>query len=59
MIALALELKRRGHLATILTIEFYRSKIEELGLEFQPIRPDMSPEDPEFLTSSSGPALPD
>ena len=49
MIALALELKRRGHRATILTIEFYRWKIEELGLEFQPIRPDMSPEDPELM----------
>jgi len=49
MIALALELKRRGHRATILTIEFYRWKIEELGLEFQPIRPEMSPEDPELM----------
>lgn len=49
MIALALELERRGHRTTIVTTEFYRRKIEELGLEFQPIRPDMSPEDPELM----------
>jgi rhamnosyltransferase subunit B len=49
MIALALELQRRGHLTTIVTTEFYRSKIEELGLAFAPMRPDMSPENPELM----------
>jgi len=49
MIALALELERRGHRTTIVTPEFYRQKIEELRLAFQPIRPNMLPEDPELM----------
>lgn len=49
MIALALELERRGHRTTIVTTEFYRRKIEEIGLAFAPMRPDMSPEDPELM----------
>lgn len=49
IIALALELERRGHRTTIVTTEFYRQKIEEIGLAFAPIRPNMSPEDPELM----------
>ncbi|MCB1025099.1 MAG: glycosyltransferase family 1 protein, partial [Acidobacteria bacterium] len=49
MMALAFELKKRGHLTTIVTTEFYRSKIEEAGLRFRPIRPNMSPEEPGLL----------
>lgn len=49
MIALALELKRRGHQPTIVTTEFYRQKIEETGIAFHPIRPNMSPENPELM----------
>lgn len=49
MIALALELKRRGHRTTIVTTEFYRQKIEEIGIEFAPVRPNMSPEEPELM----------
>ena len=49
MIALALELERRGHRTTIVTTEFYRRKIEEIGIEFAPVRPNMSPEDPELM----------
>jgi rhamnosyltransferase subunit B len=40
-IAIALELKARGHLPLIATSEVYREKMEILGLEFHPVRPDM------------------
>jgi rhamnosyltransferase subunit B len=38
-IALALELRQRGHRAEIATSEFYREKITALGLGFHPLRP--------------------
>lgn len=40
-IALALELRRRGHRPEIATSEFYREKISALGLGFHPLRPEM------------------
>lgn len=40
-LAVALELQRRGHRATIATSERYREKIEALGLGFRPVRPDL------------------
>ena len=48
-LALALELKLRGHHVTIATTEFYRSKIEALGLAFRPLRPNWKPNDPELI----------
>lgn len=39
-VGVAVELKRRGHVPVIATSEFYRSKIEALGVEFAPLRPD-------------------
>ncbi len=39
-LALALELKARGHHAIVGTGECYRAKIESLGLGFRPVRPD-------------------
>lgn len=49
-IALALELKRRGHRPIIATSPVYRDRVEPLGLGFHPTRPDFpSPEeDPEY-----------
>ncbi|HWF93121.1 MAG TPA: glycosyltransferase [Terriglobales bacterium] len=44
-IALALELKRRGHLVTIASTEFYRTKVEEYGIGFHPMRPNWNPTD--------------
>ena len=38
-LALALELKRRGHQAEIATSEIYRAKVSALGLGFHAIRP--------------------
>ena len=40
-IAIALELKARGHRPVIATSEVYREKMDVLGLEFHPVRPDM------------------
>jgi rhamnosyltransferase subunit B len=43
LIALALELKRRGHVPVMALPEVYRSRIAPLGLEFHAIRPDIDP----------------
>ena len=39
--AIALELKARGHLPVIATSEVYREKMEAQGLAFHPVRPDV------------------
>ncbi len=43
LIAIALELRRRGHTPVMALPEVYRPKIEPLGLEFHPVRPDIDP----------------
>jgi rhamnosyltransferase subunit B len=43
LIALALELKRRGHSPVMALPAVYRPKIEPLGLEFHALRPDIDP----------------
>lgn len=43
LVALALELQRRGHTPVMALPEVYRPKIEPLGLAFHPIRPDIDP----------------
>ena len=45
LVAVALELKRRGHAPVMAIPEFYRPRIEPLGLEFHPLRPDIDPAD--------------
>ncbi|HEX2269150.1 MAG TPA: nucleotide disphospho-sugar-binding domain-containing protein [Pyrinomonadaceae bacterium] len=40
-LALGLELRRRGHRAVIATMEIYREKVESVGLEFAPVRPNI------------------
>lgn len=49
MMALGLELQRRGHAIVIATTEFYRRKVEAAGLSFRPLRPEASPQDPELM----------
>jgi len=44
-VALALELKRRGHEPVIVAMEFYREAIESLGLDFHLMRPNVDPLD--------------
>ncbi len=43
LIAIALELKRRGHTPVMALAEVYRLKIAPLGLEFHALRPDIDP----------------
>ncbi|MGB6973942.1 MAG: glycosyltransferase [Terracidiphilus sp.] len=43
LVALALELKRRGHVPVMALPNVYRPKIEPLGLEFCAVRPDIDP----------------
>ncbi len=45
--AIALELKARGHKTVIATNEVYRSNIEAAGISFHPVRPDTSSLNPE------------
>jgi rhamnosyltransferase subunit B len=45
LVAVALELKRRGHVPVMTLPELYRPKIEPLGLEFHALRPDIDPTD--------------
>lgn len=49
-VAIALELKERGHKPVIVTSEFYREKFETLGIEFHPMRPELPAiEDPKTI----------
>jgi MGT family glycosyltransferase len=43
LIALAHELRRRGHVPVMALPNVYRPKIEPLGLEFRAVRPDIDP----------------
>jgi UDP:flavonoid glycosyltransferase YjiC (YdhE family) len=45
LIALALELKSRGHVPVMALPNIYRPKIEPLGLTFHAVRPDIDPTD--------------
>src|ERR1017187_10411122 len=45
LIAIALELKRRGHAPVIAVPAVFEPKIAPLGLEFHAVRPDIDPED--------------
>ena len=49
MLAVALELRRRGHQPEIASTAIYRTKVEALGLSFHAIRPDVATRDPETL----------
>ena len=53
-LAIALELKARGHHPVIATSEVYREKMDVAGVEFVPIRPDMpSYDEPDKLVKLS------
>ena len=42
-LALALELRKRGHFPTIATTENYRANVESEAIAFEPMRPDVTP----------------
>ncbi|HEU5430826.1 MAG TPA: glycosyltransferase, partial [Thermomicrobiales bacterium] len=50
-LAIALELRRRGHEAVIATSACYRHRVESLDLGFHPVRPDqdLATPDPDFV----------
>lgn len=50
--AIAMELKHRGHKPVIATMEVYREKVEGIGVEFVPVRPHIAQpkeQDPELI----------
>lgn len=47
LIAVALEMRRRGHTPVLAVPEIFRPKIEPLGLEFAQVGPTLNPEDPQ------------
>jgi rhamnosyltransferase subunit B len=49
MVAVALELQRRGHVPVVATSEFYREKITSTGVAFHAIRPNLTPDDKGLL----------
>jgi rhamnosyltransferase subunit B len=49
IMGLALALQARGHDVALATSDFYRERITAAGLEFRPLRPLGTPDDPETL----------
>ena len=49
MVALALELQRRGHSPVIATSKSYREKIVSTGVAFHATRPNLTPDDKDLL----------
>ena len=49
MVALALELQRRGHTPVIASSESYREKIAATGIAFHPIRPNITSDDKDLI----------
>src|SRR5580698_7165736 len=49
LIALALEMRRRGHDPVLAVPEMFRGRIEPLGIGFHRIRPDQDPHDSRLI----------
>ena len=45
LIAIALELRRRGHVPVMAVPSLYENKIRPLGIEFHAVRPEIDPKD--------------
>jgi rhamnosyltransferase subunit B len=52
VIALGLELQRRGHAAAIVTSEYHRDRIRKTGLGFYPAAPDLRPDDKALIRAT-------
>ena len=48
-LAIARELRRRGHAPVLATLGAYRARVEAEGIEFHAVRPEIDPNDPEEL----------
>jgi rhamnosyltransferase subunit B len=44
-LAIAIELKHRGHDVTLATLAAWRENVDRAGVRFRPLRPDISPDD--------------
>ena len=51
MIALGLDLQRRGHRVTVATTSMYEEKVRGTGLTYHRLRPDLAVDDPELVRS--------
>jgi UDP:flavonoid glycosyltransferase YjiC (YdhE family) len=49
LVALSLELKRRGHQPVLAVPEMFRPKVEPLGIGFVPVRPEQDPNDTRLI----------
>ncbi len=49
LVALSLELKRRGHQPVLAIPEMFRPKVEPLGIGFVPVRPEQDPNDKRLI----------
>lgn len=49
LVALCLELKRRGHRPVLAIPEMFRPKVEPLGIGFAPVRPEQDPTDTRLI----------
>jgi rhamnosyltransferase subunit B len=49
LVALAIEMKRRGHRPVLAIPEMFRPKIEPLGIDFFRVRPDQDPNDTRLI----------
>ena len=49
LVALSLELKRRGHQPVLAIPEMFRPKVEPLGIGFAPVRPEQDPNDTRLI----------
>lgn len=49
LVALSLELKRRGHRPVLAIPEMFRPKVEPLGIGFLPVRPEQDPSDTRLI----------
>ena len=48
-LAFGVELRRRGHQVTVATSAVYRPRVEAEGMDFHPVRPDITLHDKEML----------
>src|SRR5690348_14668720 len=55
VLALAIELKRRGHLPVIATLPGYRDRIHAAGVHFHGVRPDIDVSDTSILPRAMHP----
>ena len=49
LVALSLELKRRGHRPVLAIPEMFRPRVEPLGIDFAPVRPEQDPNDTRLI----------